>query len=226
RARQLPHHRVDQRHRREFSAGEHEIPERKLFVDPSPQQPLVDTFVAAAEQRYRFPRGEFNYRRVIQLAALRGQVQHWSAACPAPSSGPLSPGPPQHPAAWPAAVGGVIAAGVRIGREITRFPCLEPPQPALQRARRDSTRGQRGKHLRKQRHDVETDHQSTPQSTSIRPASRSTRFTTALTQGSSCARFAPCSSITSCAPLENIPLTTPSTRPCVFTTSRPTRSAQ
>src|SRR5687767_13187187 len=52
RPRQLPHHGVHQRHRRELPAGQHEIAQRQLLVDAPRQQPLVDALVASAQQRH------------------------------------------------------------------------------------------------------------------------------------------------------------------------------
>ena len=105
RARQLPHAGVDQRHRRQLAAREHEVAERELLVHPA--------LAAAARPRLRsartatsgrFPR-QLHHLAVIELAcpAARGRSpcrrRRACTASSAFSSGSASitmPGPPPY----------------------------------------------------------------------------------------------------------------------------------
>src|SRR3990170_5280452 len=81
RARQLPHARVHQRHRRQLAAGEHEVADRDFLVDPALEQPLVHALVPSAQQRQRLLPRKLHHPAVIELAALRRQIHHPAASC-------------------------------------------------------------------------------------------------------------------------------------------------
>ena len=46
---QKPHHTVDQRHRRQFPSGEHEVTDGHLFIG-QPTDAFIEAFVVTAEQ--------------------------------------------------------------------------------------------------------------------------------------------------------------------------------
>src|SRR5205807_2035774 len=139
RPRQLAHHRIDQRHRRELAAREHEVAERQLLVDAPRQEPLIDAFVAAAKQRQRALLRQLHRLAVIEPTALRRQVNGFSIC-------PVLPGClerpvqrlGQHHHAGPAAVRTVVHRPVVVAREIARIPRREAPQSGLQRAAGDA----------------------------------------------------------------------------------------
>src|SRR6185295_15172945 len=218
---QLPHHGVDQRHGGELAAREDEVSDRDLFVHPLVQQPLVHALISPAQQSKRILRRKFHYFAVIELLSLRREVDHPSARRIQRLLQRL--GQHHHPRA--AAVRALVDRAVVVGREVARIPRLQRPQPRFECPAGYPSCRERRKHLGKQCHRAEADHQSAPHSTSIRRFGRSTLFTTVGTQGNSRSR-SPASSITSCAPFVNSLFTMPSYTPASFTTSRPTRSAR
>src|SRR2546427_12934830 len=114
RPRQLAHHRVDQRHRRELAAREHEVAERQLLVDAPRQEALIDAFVAAAKQRQRALLRQLHHLAVIEPAALRRQVNGFSIS-------PVLPGCLARPAQ-------------RLGHQPPPRPPPPRPAPPLPRA--------------------------------------------------------------------------------------------
>src|SRR5688572_22858238 len=74
RPRQLPHHRVDQRHRRNFPTREHEVADRDFLVDPPLEQPFIHAFISAAQQGQGVCLRKLQNPAVIQLLALRREV--------------------------------------------------------------------------------------------------------------------------------------------------------
>src|SRR5687767_7398746 len=80
-ARQLAHHRVDQRHRGELAAREHEVADGHFLVDPALEQPLVHALVPAAQQGDRALLRKLHHPAVIQLLALRRQVNNPATSC-------------------------------------------------------------------------------------------------------------------------------------------------
>ena len=173
RARQLAHDRVEQHHRRQFPARQHEVAERELFIDLAVDQALIHAFVAAAQQHQaRFGR-KFHHHRLIQPAPLGRQVDH-PAAEPvrrllrgARGRDRLHQRLGQHHHAGPAPVGPVIHRAMRIAGEVARVVETERVQPAFDRPTRDAAAGQRREHLREQRdHVVATrssaDHRGSP----------------------------------------------------------------
>src|SRR6185436_11928390 len=170
---------------------------------------------------------QLHHPAVIQLAALGREIDHPARASRGFHSVQRSfyrLG--QHHHAGPAAVRTVIDRPVVVRREVARVPGLQRPQARLQRAAGNPALRHRCEHLGEDRDRVETDHQSTPHSTTILRSPRFTSFTTVGTHGNSRVLPAASSSITSCAPLVNSFFTVPSGSPASFTTSRPTRSAR
>src|SRR6185503_13872201 len=221
---ELAHHRIDQRHRRQLAAREHEVADRDFLVDPALEQPLVHALVPPAQQSKAVLLRELQHPAVIQLLALRREVDHPSASRQLDPVQRALQRLGEHHHARPAAVRTVVHRPVPVRREIARIPRRHGIQPRLQRAARDPAPGNRAKHLREQRHHVEADHQSASHSTWICFFSKSTLRITSGTHGRSRTLPSPAISITSWAPLNVQRFTMPSASPRSFTTSRPTRS--
>ena len=71
-----PGHRVDHDHRRELSAGEHEVADRELFVNVLLDHPLVDPFIVPAHDHEVRHGGESPRRGVIEERSLRAHERH------------------------------------------------------------------------------------------------------------------------------------------------------
>jgi len=122
--RQLPYHRIDQHHRREFAARDDVVADRDLVVDGAANQTLVDTLVAPAQKDEPRFLCEGGYLRVIHRRPLRREVNHFRS--------PLLrrfrrrdralQRLGEHHHAGPAAVRPIIDRAVIVRREITRIP--------------------------------------------------------------------------------------------------------
>src|SRR5512143_1543964 len=70
-------HGLEDRERRGFATGEDEIPERDLLVEKARvTRPLVDSLVAAADERDARPRGELPRATRVEPPALGRQEDH------------------------------------------------------------------------------------------------------------------------------------------------------
>src|SRR5450759_3895120 len=226
---QLPHHRVDQHHRRQLPAGEHIVADRYLLVDRAADQSLVHALVAPAQQYCAWSRREFHHFAVIEHPALRRKVYHLALTAgdaPFGRTNRLFQRLGQHHHAGPAAIRPVVHRAVVVAGEVARIPQLQTVARRLQRAADDTRFSERREHLRKQRHAIEVDHQSSSHSTRIRPWAISTWRTTCSTKGSRRSVSPSTTRITGCAPFSKSSVTTPSSSSCAFTTFRPTRSTQ
>src|SRR6266705_3136575 len=222
RAGQLPYHRVDQHHRRELAARENVVADRQLLVHRATDQALVHAFVTPAQQYQPFFPGERRHLGVIEHRALRRKIDYSRATLRRGlrRGDRLFQRLGEHHHAGPASVRPVIDRAVVVRREIPWIPQREAPKPLLQRPPRDAPVGDGGERLGEERHAIEADHQSAPQSTSTVPASRSTLRITSAVAGTSRSPDSCSTRITSFAPpaLKN-PVTLPSRSPCPFTTA-------
>ena len=164
RARQLPHHAIDQDHRRQLAAREHVVADADLVIHVALDQPLVHPFVATGDQDEPAMRRERHHLAMIQHLALRRQIDHpgiLSAAASLPLPGGLDRSferRGEHHHAGPAAKRPIVHGPVRIGREVPRVPRHQVPQPLIAGAARDAEGGHRFEHLRKDADYVHMEH--------------------------------------------------------------------
>jgi hypothetical protein len=157
RAGQLAHEGVDQRHRRDFAAGQHEVADRNVFVDARIEKALVDAFVAAADedQAERGLRRKFAHARIGQARAGRRQGNHARRRAagralrrPRPLDG-LCKRFGKHHHARATAERPVVHGAMVVRGEVARIEGGELPQALRQRAPGDAVTGDRLEHLRK-----------------------------------------------------------------------------
>ena len=174
-ARQLPHYRIHQRHRRQFAAGQHEIAKADFFIDDPVEQALVDRFVASAQQHQTRLVLQLHHPLMVQRPALRRHEHHPRRGKPQAHLA-LTGGFDrrfqrlgQHHHAGTAAVRAVVHGAVLVGREIARIPQRQAPAPLLEAAAGHARLRQRGKHFGKQADDVKL-HRALSHARAVSPA--------------------------------------------------------
>ena len=160
-ARQLPHHRIDQRHGGQLPARQNEIAQTDFLVHAAIDETLIDGFVPPAQQHEPGLVRESHDPFVVERRTLRRHHHH---TCTAYALGRLRrfrradrrfERLGQHDHAWTAAIRPVVDGTVIIRREIARIPRPQAESALLRRSARDAPLGDRAEHLGKERDDIE-----------------------------------------------------------------------
>ena len=155
RARQQPHHPVDQGHRRELTPGEHEIADGHLLIGQAADA-FIEALVVAAEQHQLIVlRGPALQVGLLQRPPLGRHQQH---------PGALLPGNRLHCRkhrlglehhAGTAAIGHIVHLAVAVGGEIARIVEMQLGDAAAEGATDDAEIRQGGEGLGSQAHHIE-----------------------------------------------------------------------
>jgi hypothetical protein len=139
-ARQLPDHRIHQRHRRQFAARQYKVADADFLIDAALQQTLVHRFVPSAQQHQTRLFTQSHDPIMRQRPALRRHVHHprRRQTCRhlalARRAQRLLQRPRQHHHARTAAIGPVVHRAVAVGGEIARIPQVQATPALLERA--------------------------------------------------------------------------------------------
>ena len=169
--------RVEQGERRNFAARQHEIPQTQVEADMAVEKALIDTLIPTTQQHRARSHGQLSNEVLVQPLAGRCEVDHdrRGAATIAQRGrqGALQ-GLGKQDHARTASERSIVDALVAALAEITQWPKAHVDLLRLEGSMRDPEFQMRRKEFREERDDVQPHQKSSPQSTRINRASRST----------------------------------------------------
>mmetsp|Transcript_11763 Transcript_11763/g.27505 ORF Transcript_11763/g.27505 Transcript_11763/m.27505 type:complete len:216 (-) Transcript_11763:2284-2931(-) len=149
---------IQQRQRRQFTAGQHKVAKAQLLRHMAVQHALVDALVTAAEHDGAGARGQLAHQRLLDASAGGREMDDgWLclAAVGLGSGQRLLQRLHQHDHAGAAAVGPVVDTAVVVLGEVAQRPEAHIDLAALEGTPRHAMREMRRKQLREDRQDVE-----------------------------------------------------------------------
>src|SRR5699024_2924623 len=213
--------------------GKHKVTNRKLDINMALDKALINAFITSTQQgETGLPFSQCTRPALIEYIPSRGQQNSRRATLSLIATGRMNRSQRAlqrrnlHHHAGSTAEAALIHAPIVIITVVPRIPGLQRQPLRAHSAADHAISLQLPNPIRKQPDNIHSAQKSKPQSTVMRPLSRSTRSTIGPTTSGIRRLQTPSTTITSLAPVSIRVLTRPSVAPLRLTTSSPIRSCQ